>query len=115
MGAKESLLAPKPLAQRLIEGVPLMACGIILMGTALLTLLLTLYVLIRIVQDPSNLPIQIPGLLLLSGTAVYALATIRHEIRCPRPSWTLLESDDMARYLPASRNRWSRADDTSSN
>lgn len=111
MSAKESLFAPKPLSQRLIEGIPLMACGIIFMGTALLAL----YVLIRIIQDPSSLLVQIPGLLLLSGTAVYALASIRHEIRYPRPSWALLESDDMARYLPASRNRWSRADDTSSN
>lgn len=111
MSAKELLFAPKPLSQRLIEGIPLLGCGIIFMGTALLAL----YVLLRVILDPSNLLLQIPGLLLLSGTAIYALATIRHEIRYPRPSWALLESGDMAGYLPASRNRWSRADDTSSN
>ncbi len=111
MGAKESLFAPKPLVQRFLEGFGLAVCGIAFMGSALLAL----YVLAEIILGPSNLPLQIPGLLLLSATAIYALATIRHEIRYPRPSWALLESGDMARYLPASRNRWSRADDTSSN
>lgn len=111
MSAKETLFTPKPLDQRLMEGFGLAVCGIAFMGAALFAL----YVLIKVTLDPSDLLVQVPGLLLLSGTAIYALATIRHEIKHPRQSWALLESDDMARYLPASRNRWSRADDTSSN
>lgn len=111
MRAKRSLFVPKPLDQKLLEGFVLVIYGIAFMGTAIFAL----YGLIRIIQDPSTFLAQIPWLLPFGGTAVYALAAIRHGIRYPRPSWVFLERDDMARYLPASRKRWSRADDTSSN